>query len=181
MHTSDPSQHKRFCLYILKFQDSKEFQIHMLELMILYLNDSLKNGCVIFTVRIYLSFKGKVGFCFVHIALNVDDFLEDCKNIRFSMFSRIEKQMALPDFFINKLRLFLLAFKLSLFEVTNNHRRQQFIHPLFVRYLRISPTPNKQDKIEQFKNCLILKELHLLIRPFDILVNLLFKKLIAFL
>ena len=81
----------------------------------------------------------------------------------------------------NILRLIPFDLELSLLEVADNHTRQEFIHPLFIRNIRISPAPNEQQQIEQFRDGLILEEVHLLVSPFYVFVDFLFEELVGFL
>jgi hypothetical protein len=96
VHASDPSEHKTFGLDVLELQDSEELQVHMLEFMVLDLDDTLQNGSVVFRVGVDFGLDCKICFGFIHVALDVNNFLKNTENIAFGMFDRIKEQMTLP-------------------------------------------------------------------------------------
>ena len=91
MHASYPSEHKGFCLNSLDLQDSEKLEIHMLKFVVSDLIDTLKNGGVVLGFGVDFGLDGEVSFSLVHIALNVDDFLEDREDIAFDMFDGVKK------------------------------------------------------------------------------------------
>lgn len=189
MHASDPPEHEACSLDTLEFQDSEKFQIHVLKFMVLDLNDTLKDSRVVFRVWVDFGLDGDISFSFVHVALNIDDFLKYTEDVALSVFYRVEIQMSFPEakhikktlLFIEMLRLFFFCPELSLLEVTYNNRGKQLVHTLLVRDLRVSPAPDKQQEIEKLNDGLFLEEFHLLVGSLNILVNFLFEEFVGLL
>jgi hypothetical protein len=97
VHAANPSQHETFRLDFLEFQYSEKFQVHMLEFMVLDLNDTLDDASVVFRVWVDLGLQSEVRFSIVHVTLDVDDFLKHTEDVAFSMFDRVEKEMIFPE------------------------------------------------------------------------------------
>jgi hypothetical protein len=97
VHAANPSQHETFRLDFLEFQYSEKFQVHVLEFMVLDLNDTLDDASVIFRVWVEIGLQSEVRFSIVHVALYVDDFFKHTKDVAFSMFDRVEKEMIFPE------------------------------------------------------------------------------------
>ena len=61
--------------------------------------------------------------------------------------------------------------ELSLLKVAHNHRGKQLIHTLFIRHLRVSPAPYKEQEVQEFEDGLFEEEFHLLVGAFNIFVD----------
>jgi hypothetical protein len=75
----------------------------MLKFMVFYLDYSLQNRRIIFRIRINFLLYALICLGFIHITLNVYNFLENTVNILFSVFYRIKVKMRFPEPTISKI------------------------------------------------------------------------------
>ena len=95
MHTPNPSQQKAFSLNILKFECAEQLDIQKFKFVINEGDDPLKDGRIVFGVRVDNALQGWVCLGFVHLFLDVHYFFEDIVDVCFYVFDWVEEDVQL--------------------------------------------------------------------------------------